>query len=56
MTAMLASGRHHPSRAVEHSAEVVVTAAFGLAGGDAHPHRQLESPLGSHSCVDGRPR
>ena len=50
------AGRHHSRGAIEHRAEVVVSAQFGLAGGDAHPHRQLQRPLRGHRGIDGRTR
>ncbi len=50
------AGRHHPRGAVEHRAEVVVAAQLGLAGGDAHPHRQFQRPLRGDGGVDGSTR
>ncbi len=44
---------HQSGRPIEHNTEVVVTAKLGLAGGDAHPHRQFKRPLRGHSGVDG---
>ena len=37
-------------------AEVVAAAQLGLAGGDAHPHRQLQRALRGDRGVDGRAR
>ena len=45
---------HHPCGSVEHRAEVVVSAEFGLTGRDAHPHRQLQRPLRVYRGIDGR--
>ena len=54
LTAM--PGGHHPRRAVEHRAEVVPVAQFGLAGRQPHPHRQLQRPLRGDRSIDSGPR
>ncbi len=48
--------RHHPRGAVQHGAEVVAAAQFGLAGGDTHPHRQLQRSLSGDRGIDRRTR
>ena len=47
--------RHHPCRAVQHDAEVVLAAQLGLTGGDTHSHGQLQRALRGDRSVDGRP-
>ncbi len=50
------AGGHHPRGAVQHRAEVIRATQFGLAGGDAHPHRQLQRALRGDCSVYGGPR
>ena len=47
--------RHHPCRAVQHGAEVVLAAQLGLTGRDAHPNRQVQRALRGDRGIDGRP-
>jgi hypothetical protein len=49
-------GRHHPRSTIEDRTEVIRPSQFGFAGRDAHPHRQLQLPLGRHGSIDRCPR
>jgi hypothetical protein len=42
-------GGHHPRCPVHYRTEVILVPQFGLAGRDAHPHRQLQRPLRGNS-------
>jgi len=48
--------RHYPRSAVKHRSEVVPVAQFSFAGGQSHPHRQLQRPLRGNGRVDRRLR
>jgi hypothetical protein len=45
-------GGHHPRRTIEHRTAVVPIPRFGLAGCDAHAHRQLQLALRGYRRID----